>query len=215
MKTNIILAVVIVVIVLVAGWWFLQKKPQNGQASKQGGSTNNTNATLVTHFVPALPAGQQQSGDCFASSIAAYPRTDAWRCNVNNEIFDPCFSVAQADTVVCGADPLSGSGGFALLLKKPLPAATPATGILVAWGWVVQLSDGTVCAPFTGTRAQVNGKTTTYGCKPATGNANVVILGDLDSSKPLWTAQVATISFSDSQIHEDNVQTLSVTKVWQ
>jgi hypothetical protein len=119
------------------------------------------------------------------------------------------------DTVVCGQDPLSGSGGFSLLLKKPLPAPTPLTQTPPAWGWLVQLKDGTVCAPFTGMRGQVNGKLTTYGCKPAQGTENTVILGELDSSKALWTAQVATISFNNSQINADKIQTETIAKVWQ
>jgi hypothetical protein len=134
---------------------------------------------------------------------------------VGEQIYDPCFAVAQLDTVVCGADPLSGTPGFSLLLKKPLPATTTPTQAPPAWGWLLKLSDGTICAPFIGTRAQVDGKTTTYGCKAVSNNNNVVILGDLNSSKALWTAQVATISFADNQVKADKVETLSVTNVWQ
>lgn len=214
MKTKLIALIAIIIILIAGAWWLLQKKP--GQTANFNPSqTANPNVTQVLHFDPATPAGQQQSGDCFASSVAALSRTDAWRCLVGEMIYDPCFSVKQLDTVVCGADPILGNGGFALILKRPLPAPTTGAQIPAAWGWLVLLKDGTICAPITGSRAQIDDKLTTYGCKQTQGTANVVILGDLDSSKPLWTAQVATISFADNKIKADKVQTLGVAKVWQ
>lgn len=212
MKTKIIAIAAVIVVLLIGGWWFLQNKFWGNQFANFGNPKGS--ATQAVYFTPVMPGGQQQAGDCFASSIAA-PRKDAWRCTVGEQIYDPCFTAAHLDTVVCGADPLSGIAGFALLLKRPLPAPTQLTQAPPAWGWLLQLSDGTICAPFTGTRAQINGKTTTYGCKSASNNNNVVILGDLNSSKTLWTAQVATISFADNQVKADKVETLSVTKVWQ
>lgn len=215
MKKNAIIVIALIVVVLLAGgWWFLQKKTPGGLPNPEIAA--NKNATQIIHFEAKIPAGDPKAGDCWGSSVVAPGRNDAWQCNIGDDeyTYDPCFSVAAQDTVVCNADPLSGSDGFSVLLKKPLPAPMVATAP-AAWGWLLQLGDGTVCAPFTSTRGQVNGKTTTYGCKRLQGTANTVILGDLDSSKALWTAQVATISFGNNKITADKVETLSIAKAWQ
>ncbi len=57
------------------------------------------------------------------SRSALIPRTNAWRCSVYTETYDPCFAADDAPTVVCGADPLAGIHGFHLDLTKPLPAS--------------------------------------------------------------------------------------------
>jgi len=199
MKKNIVVSVLVIVAIILAatGWWLWQNqnqanhkiiKPDSAKpAGRQADSSpaQTAGVTQVIRFVAKInSAAKQQFGDCFASSIAAYPRNDAWRCNIGNQIFDPCFSADKVDTVVCGADPMKNDDGFPLLLKKPLPAAD-SSAATTAWAWFLELSDGTVCAPFTGTRAMVENEMITYGCSLAGSDANIVILGDLNSGGKL------------------------------
>ena len=223
MKTNIMIIAVIAVIILAVGVWLLLQNGAKGGLPSGAGIPNviqnigkKPQATEIIHFAPTAAGGEQKTGDCWASSLAAPGRNDAWQCNIEDQeyTYDPCFSLQSQDTVVCNADPISANSGFAVLLKKPLPAPA-AVQAPRAWAWLIQLEDGTICAPFTGSRAQVNDKPATYGCKAAQGNANLVILGDLDAGKTSWIANVATISFDSKQIKADKVENIAVAKAWQ
>jgi len=123
--------VIVAIILAATGWWLWQNqnqanhkiiKPDSAKpAGRQADSSpaQTAGVTQVIRFVAKInSAAKQQFGDCFASSIAAYPRNDAWRCNIGNQIFDPCFSADKVDTVVCGADPMKNDDGFPLLLKN-------------------------------------------------------------------------------------------------
>ena len=119
--------------------------------------------TQVTFFSPAVPPGPTKEGSCWTRSIAA-DRPGAWRCMIGNEIYDPCFQVPPLEKeVVCDANPVLGKSGFVMKLTKPFPEskAPPA-----AWPspWIMQLADGSVCEPFTGTRPAINGEPATWSC---------------------------------------------------
>jgi hypothetical protein len=118
-------------------------------------------ATRVVTYRPAVPSGAREAGQCWTTSIATN-RPDAYRCLRGNEIFDPCFA-ARPNLVVCDAMPPLDRRGFALALTRPLPKATPLPGPVAPW--IVQLADGNVCTPYTGTRPLVNGHIIAYGCE--------------------------------------------------
>ncbi|HVA80585.1 MAG TPA: hypothetical protein VNF29_06645 [Candidatus Binataceae bacterium] len=120
-------------------------------------------ATQVHFFKPAFPAGAPRPGSCWTSSIAA-PRPGAWRCMIGNEIHDPCFQVPpHRGQVVCDANPAAKQAGFALKLTKPLPeSAAPASEN--PQPWIMQLADGSVCEPFTGTMPMVGGDAARWYC---------------------------------------------------
>lgn len=84
-------------------------------------------------------------GHCWTNSIASR-RSDAFRCMVGNEIYDPCFSI-DAKKVACPTDPVSNSG-VRIVLTRPLPEAN-AGGTHNPW--MMQLANGAKCSAGTGT----------------------------------------------------------------
>ena len=181
---------------------------------------SNVTQTEVTMFAPSVPSGQPREGQCWTRSIAA-DRAGAWRCEIGNEIHDPCFQVPPLQhAVVCGADPF-GKTGFVLKLTKPFPVekAPPA-----AWPspWILQLADGSICEPFTSTRPAINDEPAQWSCikpgvtpSPATNSlVTKVHPGDV------WTADL----FKESDATMGNpmtvrrwveAQIVKVAKVWE
>jgi hypothetical protein len=120
-------------------------------------------ATEVNFFTPAVPTGAPREGSCWTRSIAV-TRPGAWRCMIGNAIHDPCFQAPpHRGVVVCDADPATGEAGFVLKLTKPLPEETPPA-YEQAEPWLMQLADGSVCAPFTGTMPLVGGDAARWYC---------------------------------------------------
>lgn len=177
--------------------------------------------TTIIHYVPTDIKGlAQQNGTCWENSIAAPYRSDAWRCMTGNSLSDPCFTIATTNAVLCNPDPsgLLSTKPYVLNLTAPLPGPDPdiPTDPQTS-GWLIQLSDGTVCTPFTGTRSIMNdGTVTTYGCNnPSEGT----VFGDLvDNGSGTWTATVGTSSVpkspNDSPIILTSKQ-VAVKTVWQ
>lgn len=120
-------------------------------------------ATEVITYQPTNPGGEARKGYCWSASNAI-DRPGAWRCIVDNAIYDPCFSdPTLGSSVICGADPARGPRGFILDLIKPLPKPRGdylADPIL----WMAKLADGSICELTTGTASWVNGKVLPYEC---------------------------------------------------
>jgi hypothetical protein len=127
-----------------------------------------------------------------------------------NEIHDPCFSLSGKQSVVCGANPATGNSGFTVTLTKPLPEPEGKAYGESNQAWLVQLSDGEVCMPFTGTRAIIDGKAAVYGCSPNADGRSSVLLGDLDNTQPVWTAKSATLVKQGSDWKAESVETVPV-----
>ncbi|NTU82566.1 MAG: hypothetical protein HGA45_24885 [Chloroflexales bacterium] len=156
------------------------------------------------HYVPEPPQGEGRPGSCWTSSIAA-ARPDAWRCSAENAIFDPCFTTSDPQLVSCEPDPVHQDPGVLLTLTEPLPTPETTSTSTSPWAWMVELADGSICTPFTGTRGMVAGKMTTYGCQDANQQPGVTILDDLIPGT-VWQAEIAD--------HEQ-VRTVTVKTVWQ
>lgn len=89
----------------------------------------NAPASVVSTEVQSLTLHRppiSRRGTCESSS-ALVPRTNVWRCEVYDEVYDPCFAADDPQEVICGADPLAGIDGFRLDLTKPLPVRAVAT----------------------------------------------------------------------------------------
>ncbi len=71
-------------------------------------------------YLPSETHSESQAGSCFANAIGL-GRTNAWRCTVDNQIYDPCFAVDDGTIVICGANPATGETGFVPELTEPLP----------------------------------------------------------------------------------------------
>ena len=190
---------------------------------------NNPPATQVIVWAPPLPASSTPvlKGSCFASSVAAPYRADAWRCMVGNAISDPCFQVqepvAASNTlpIVCGANPVGNntSSTFVIALTKPLPKQEIPSSTPSNWAWLVELGDGTVCSPFTGTRPFAKtGEVATYSCRSgASIPTGALIFGDLNNASATWTAEVGVLSTATSTFPPAMIAsaTVPVFTVWQ
>lgn len=128
----------------------------------------HTTRTQLINFQPHVPKSNiTKEGECWSESVST-PRPGAWRCSVGNSIYDPCFTAAQSDTVVCAANPITYEEGFILKLTKPLPVAETTSSIFLqvqaSEGWLLKLSDGSFCTKYTGTFPVINGLLIKYAC---------------------------------------------------
>ena len=162
-------------------------------------------ATEVITFVPTEIPIETQSGSCFSSAIGL-GRSDAYRCTVGNQIYDPCFVVDDTPTVVCGANPATGETGFVLDLTEPLPA--PETGNL-AQPWLIKLADGQVCGLMTGTVVGVGDRIAPYGCPDRS-----YLFEDIQKGE-VWLAEKANIGVNDNGYFIENSEMVPIRTVWQ
>jgi hypothetical protein len=191
--TAIVLAVVIVLAVAWLGWSLFGNQPASPAAAPAGstvtstaGAQNQFPPTQTVVYMPAPPASSTpvEDGSCWTNSIAAPFRADAWRCSIGNSIEDPCFEIpGNSNDLLCGVNPArpDATSTFVLHLTQPLPAAQPLQGQAPSdWAWLVELSDGTLCSPFTGTLpVTATGESANYGCAPkAPGGEGLLIFGD-------------------------------------
>lgn len=229
-KTNKIIVVVVLVLVVLfgVGQFFAFGTPPS--------STQDQTSSTSTATAPAVPATQviaytaeqppsstpTESGSCWTGSIAAPFRADAWRCTVGNNISDPCFEIdGSTTTLLCNVNPTdpASTSTFVLALTKPLPTpeVPPAGSAPSDWAWLVQLADGTLCTPFTGTLPiTATGEAANYGCAPGPLGNDLMIFGGLDSSSSVWTAEVGTIAETSSSLPSIvSSTTVPVETVWQ
>lgn len=215
--------IVVIVLVLVVAFGIGQFFAIPARAPATPAPVISTPVTQVVAYAPAIPASSTPvvQGSCWTSSIAAPFRSDAWRCSVGNSINDPCFRIPGSKNLLCGADPArpDATSSFVLALTEPLPAPEAAGGPVPAnWAWLLQLADGTVCSPFTGTLPIVEGGiSANYGCAPRTpGGEGLLLFGDLNASTSEWTAEAGTIIASGSGLPIiANEETVPVAAVWQ
>jgi hypothetical protein len=193
----------------------------SGTASLSGaiGSTKEKESaswhTNVIVFKPSEVLMQQQKqGECFSSSVAHPFRKDAFRCLVENEIYDPCFAIKNQGTVFCQLNP-SVPEAFLIRLKKPLPQASVLEFTQDNWAWFVKLRDGTYCSPFTGTRPFFGGdKIAYYGCESNIKNEQVVLIGDLTKGD-IWTANKAVLTKDGNNWIIKSTEQIKIDSVWQ
>jgi hypothetical protein len=177
--------------------------------------------TQVLRYSPPAPTSSMPvvSGSCFANSIAAPYRPDAWRCTVGNAIQDPCFQIGTGSSLLCGVDPedAAASSTFVLALSEALPVAQTPPNPPPDWSWRVKLQDGTICTPFTGTFPfAADGRVAKYGCAARSPGDNRMIFGDLNASPTMWTALVG--SFAKTDVYPPPIGSSSqapIAVVWQ
>lgn len=179
-------------------------------------------ATQVHFFTPAFPAGAPRNGSCWTGSIAV-TRPGAWRCMIGNAIHDPCFQVPpHRGVVVCDANPATNQAGFVLKLTKPLPQEAPPASES-SEPWIMQLADGSVCEPFTGTMPMVAGDAARWYCfdpsAPMSGPARSRGLVTKIHHAQVWTVD----RYAESQAgppgetgtRRVRAQRVGVVKVWE
>ncbi len=111
-------------------------------ASAVAGSAS-VSRTIVTSYHPGGLVGSTLKGSCWTSSIASN-RSDAFRCNAGNDIYDPCFRV-RATLVGCPTNAISDRGVY--LAVTSLPSNHGGSDV----AWAMELSDATYCTMLTGT----------------------------------------------------------------
>lgn len=229
-KTNKIIVVVVLALVVLfgVGQFFANPSAINPSTSNQTTSTSTQtgqipSATQIIAYAPATPASSTpvENGSCWTNSIAAPFRTDAWRCTVGNSISDPCFQLPNStSSLLCNVNPTvsNSTSTFVLHLTKPLPAPDVPPGMVPSnWAWLVQLQDGTLCTPFTGTLPiTATGDAASYGCAPGPLGTDVMIFNGLNTSSSVWTAEIGTIAESTSSLPTiASSSTVPVETVWQ
>lgn len=230
-KGSIIIAV-LALLALMAVVWLIFRRPasQVKPAADSNAAGNHEHKaqvslapTKINVYVPSRPPASvpTRKGSCWTGSIAAPFRKDAWRCMAGNAISDPCFEMPGSRALICGANPAKpdSSSAFILQLTKPLPAPEPAHGPAPSdWAWRVELSDGTICWPFTGTRpVTADGLAAKYGCAPKSpGAKGLLIFGDFTVSGSTLLATVCTLSQSGSGLPTIATSTQApVATLWQ
>ena len=178
--------------------------PHQTSVHATGGALGAVPPTKVVVFHPAGAVGSPRQGTCDMGESLALDRSDAWRCMVGNEIFDPCFSLAQhAGRVICDADPTHPTG-IVVVLPGPLPTHAPAHN---AQAWMLKLGDGTICGFLTGATGGVANQRINYGCT----NRNEVI----GSPQPQGAVQYATVVKVDKKYRPISIFAISIATIWK
>src|SRR5512133_3370312 len=177
--------------------------------------------TRVTRYVPEKISSEKmaaaKSGSCFANSLAAPYRDDAWRCTTGNAIQDPCLAIPGSANLLCSPHPEDAvnTSATVLSLTKPLPkpegqlkTATPADG-----SWLIKLDNGATCTPFTGTLPfSDKGDIAKYGCTD-----KYLIFGITNSHTKSWKARIGMLgaATAGSPPRLINEKITPIAAVWQ
>jgi hypothetical protein len=203
-----VITLIIVVILVAAAFW--QKNTIINWFGRM-----MVSKTVVIHYTPSSNLSlETKNGSCWTNSIAAPFRLDAWRCMVGNEIYDPCFEISGKKSVICDVNPALSKQGFELKLTENLPEPSVQTDTLGNWAWIVELDDGSICTPFTGTRPFINGDAGYYGCASISFDKSVMIMGDLVKGAT-WYAKESTFSVNGYNLTLKFSKQTPVKTVWQ
>jgi hypothetical protein len=148
------------------------------------------------HLAKNLTVDSTVSGTCWTGSIAS-GQSDAWRCMVVNDIYDPCYTgYLSGDHVAVCSSPFSAHVTV-IKLSAPLSSAdaNPSSGTKGDPS-AIELGDGARCAMITGESNAINGMRLNYGCL---GNAESAY-GDPDRSSTLWKIHVMSTNGSKMRV---------------
>jgi hypothetical protein len=177
-------------------------------AHAQGAATalSIVKATKVIIFHPTGTKGASVAGACGMGESLALNRSDAWRCIVGNEIYDPCFSsAAHATSVICDASP-SKPYGIEVTLAAPLPTHAKAND---TQPWILTMGDGAKCTFETGGTFGIGNQRANYYCAlnqwiigaPVPGKVWYAVRAQMNTNtgvneptaKYLWAESVASV----------------------
>jgi hypothetical protein len=171
-------------------------------------ATQDVLSTEIVAFTP-LVAPESRAGICYANSeIIALP--SAWRCGVDNQVYDPCLTAQDGVTIVCGADPTGESPGFNVNLQEPLPAPVAVERVYPG-ALLFELENGAICRWNSGASVTIDGRRINYICSDLT-----QLLGEVDKSVPLWSIdQVTTSSDGQGNFVVTSSAPARIVRVWQ
>jgi hypothetical protein len=150
-------------------------------------------ATQLRVFTPSvagrLAAGVEvighAEGPCFARSLASPGRPDAYRCEADAAILDPCFHdpMGGAGLLYCAPEPFSLEVvELAPVDGLPEPLDVPADpDYPSARAWALVLEAGQRCTLLTGATAGIAGMRIDYGCDDGS-----AVVGPIDRSLAVW-----------------------------
>lgn len=143
---------------------------------------------------PSIKVTQELKGTCWTGSVAN-PRPDAWRCTVDNQIFDPCFSghvVGDVGSKVACINAPWATTAVVVTLTAPLPErkepAPTEDAMEHSRPWAIELADSIRCVyDHTGTMMALAGIPTSSSCfKGTTSLPDFLAFNDFDQRGPLW-----------------------------
>jgi hypothetical protein len=140
-------------------------------------------------LLPGLVRVQTVPGVCAGGSLVLSGRADAWRCAAGATMLDPCFSAEGSAELACVPDPFTPNATV-VQVTGPMPRGNrndPGHP-----PWFLELADGTRCGPLSpgvDPAATVQGRHPSYSCADGS-----VVFGDPDGLRPVWTAQVGSVS---------------------
>ncbi len=215
--TNIIVtAIAVLIIIFLAFLLYKYSVKPIPEAIQPAALKPIAKPTKIISFLPAdiLPK-TVQNGSCWENSVAYPFRQDAWRCMVENNIIDPCFSAKQDGYVICPGNPQKDEG-VAIKLTKPLPKAETPKETQDNWAWFLILKDGTFCSPFTGTRPFFGpDQAAYYGCNSADDTKQILLLNDLEKGN-IWKATEAILTKNASGSWTINsAKQADIDTIWQ
>jgi len=158
--------------------------------------------TRVTVFEAFSPAGSpflpstSASGYCSTGSLVA-DRSDAWRCLVGNQTYDPCFSTkANTSVVACPNEALISDVEIHLTRPLPTPHASQRAASASERPWLIVLGRTCFKTPSAakcfrckfkpGAKRSANGMRPNYDCGPR-GHLRLVGFGVPNRGREPWT----------------------------
>lgn len=145
------------------------------------------------------------AGSCWEGSIASN-RPDAWRCTVQNIIYDPCFSDPYGFNEVACPTAAFPNQVVIINLTRPLPystqnSSTNTQGVLTPWAY--QITNGSHCGVSTGTTIAIAGLAVWGSC--ANGDQ---LIGTVNRNTHLWTVLMKSPDAS-------SLTRVGIEKVWE
>ncbi|QDP71159.1 hypothetical protein FOG18_00445 [Legionella israelensis] len=141
-----------------------------------------------------------KSGQCLQQSKLIL-REDAWRCHANGKVYDPCFTknFGNKKEALCPTSPLNGESTL-ITVSEPLNNIFHTSlDMSRAYPWVVILENGTYCQAIE-SKESYDHLPVHYRCQD-----NSLLLGHIQRCDPNWKML---------QKKEDQIQTVSLAKVW-
>lgn len=184
----------------------------------QAKKNKNIQMTEVISYQPKIPSSKPLLGSCWTNSLAAN-RPNAWRCMVDNTIYDPCFTTTTKDLLVCNPNPLNPSSEIALQLTKPLPAPTQITPKANEF-WMLLLTDGSICQQYTGTIPVIENISIPYYCvnprRKLAKNCYEGLIANSVEAGTVWHAkEVYYCETSPGVLKAHHANTVAINTVWQ
>jgi|GEM_PF-714853 len=143
-------------------------------------------------------------GKCWTHSLTNH-RSDAWRCMVGNQIFDPCFvkTYVSRNKVICPQTPWSSEAVWLKLESNLLPEKNETLDMSTDYPWAVELLNGVRCTRATGAMPSFHGQSIQYTC-----NNDTFLVGKLQRCSPIWKA----LTFSS--LSDKTLKKVDVAVVW-